>query len=131
MQPVIFRHFFLLLAALMLIGCGAPMSAAPTAAPSTQPAAVPPTTAPTVAPPTAIPSTATPTAVPPTPALPTPVPTTAPSKVLPAPIYFIDQQRQLARLETNGKTITSITSEADPVFDFTVSPADGSLAYLT
>jgi hypothetical protein len=55
----------------------------------------------------------------------------APSGLLPAPLYFIDQQRQIARLDTDGKTVTSITSEADPVFDFTISRGDGSLAYLT
>jgi hypothetical protein len=137
MQRLFVRGSLLLLAALMMIGCGASASIAPTAAPPTAapsiiaptaapPTAVPPTTAPTTAPPTAAPPTAAPTAAPPTAA-----PTAAPSSVLPAPLYFIDQQRQLARLEIDGKTITPITSEADPVFDFTVARGDGSLAYLT
>ncbi len=51
--------------------------------------------------------------------------------ILPAPLYFIDAKGQISRIEIDGTTIIQITDEADPIMDFAVSPADGSLAYLT
>ncbi|MFL5800781.1 MAG: hypothetical protein ACJ8CR_03490 [Roseiflexaceae bacterium] len=118
----------------LLIGCGAPAATAPTAAPTTdirRPTTdVPTTVAPTAAP-AVIPPTEAPPAMP-TEALPA-VPTAEPTAVglLPAPLYFIDAKNQIARIEVDGKTITQVTNEADKVFEFVVSPADGSLAYIT
>jgi hypothetical protein len=125
----------------LLIGCGASTATPPTAAP---PTTVPPTAAlpataapPTTVPPTDIPATeaaAAPTEVVlvPTEALPA-APTAEPAAVglLPAPLYFIDAENQISRIEVDGKTITQITKETDKVFQFVVSPADGSLAYIT
>jgi hypothetical protein len=71
------------------------------------------------------------------PIVPTEAPPTAPTAepsaagLLPAPLYFIDAQNQISRIEVDGTTITQITSEDDKVFEFVVSPADGSLAYIT
>lgn len=51
--------------------------------------------------------------------------------VLPAPLYFIADDRQIWRVEIDGTTLTQITSEASPVTNFDVSPIDGSVAYVS
>ncbi len=62
---------------------------------------------------------------------------------LPAPVYFLTGltggdfyepapgSYQIWRLETDGETLTQISNEATRVDSFDISPADGSLAYLT
>ncbi len=64
---------------------------------------------------------------------PTEVPAaTAVPGVLPAPLVYIDNaSQQIWRMEPDGVTTQQITSEAQPVTDFAVSPTDGSLAYVT
>jgi hypothetical protein len=126
----------------LLISCGASTATTPTAAPPAQPTAAPPTSAPTIAP-TAIVPTEAPPVVPtealpaaPTEAPPTEVPPAVPTAepaagLLPAPLYFIDAKNQISRIEVDGTTITQVTNETDKVFEFVVSPADGSLAYIT
>ncbi len=51
--------------------------------------------------------------------------------ILPAPLYFLGEDEQVWRLETDAVTLTKITSEATAVVEFDVSPLDGSLAYIT
>mgnify|MGYP001829147891 CR=1 FL=1 len=51
--------------------------------------------------------------------------------VLPAPVYSLSPSKQITRLEPDGMTLTPITSEADGVNGFDVSPANGSLVYVT
>lgn len=59
-------------------------------------------------------------------------PTTEPDPgVLPAPLYFLADDQQIWRVETDGTTLTQITSEESPVTFFDVSPVDGSLAYVS
>lgn len=114
-----------LLLAALLGACGAPSvgSSSPTT-PAGQPTAVAqPTAEPTAVPqPTAIPL---PTAI--------PQPTAAPAEagVLPAPLYVRTDEFALVRLERDGKTITKLSNESTPVDQFVVSPADGSVLYVT
>jgi Tol biopolymer transport system component len=60
---------------------------------------------------------------------------TAPSSaVLPAPLYFLSERsgsRQIWRMETDGKTLVQITNEPGPVDSYALSPADGSVAYVS
>lgn len=87
---------------MLLAACGGPAAGpAPTAVPSSAPA---PTEAPTAAP--------------------------EPAGALPAPVYFFDEQQQIARLEVDGQTVTPITSEEGPIMQYSVSPADGALLYI-
>lgn len=52
--------------------------------------------------------------------------------LLPAPLYLIGQDNnQILRIESDGKTVTQITTEAGPVADFDVSPQDGHLVYVS
>ncbi len=81
-------------------------------------------------PPTA---TAEPTVVP----LPTETPlppTSTPDPSLPVPVYFLRgdaASAQIWRLETDGRSLTRITTGSDPVTGFDVHPRDGRLAYVT
>ena len=131
-----------------------------TATPAHTPANLPPATPTEVPTATATEeptATATPTALPtftPSPTLvPTVTPTASPSATptesvvdvgaaaiplagplalpLPAPLYFIDDATgQIARLESDGATVTQITDEALPVTDFDISPVDGAIAFV-
>jgi hypothetical protein len=77
--------------------------------------------------------TATSQAPPPT-VTPAPSKTTPPSSgaSLPAPVYFINtEDSQIWRVETDGVSLTQITSEDAPVTDFDVSPKDGALVYVS
>lgn len=112
-----------LLIAGVLAGCGAPSAVAPTAAPAA-------TAAPTAAAPTAEP-TAAPAAEPTAAAAPTAEPTAAPAAgVLPAPLYVLNSQQQIVRLEADGKTSAQVTNEDAPISGFAVSPADSTLLYV-
>jgi hypothetical protein len=53
------------------------------------------------------------------------------SVVLPAPLYFIGDDEQIWRIETDGTTEIQITDEAESVTDFDISPVYGSIAYVT
>jgi hypothetical protein len=117
--------------ALLLGACGAPATTAPTAATIAGTAATVPTTIPTTAPTAA---TTMPTAAPT--AAPESTTVSQPEGVLPAPlIYNLDGQ--IYRLGVDGKTTTKLTDEpsfmpdALAISEFDVSPADGSLIYLT
>ncbi len=135
--------FYLLVALLVLalggLACNASSGSLPTASPFPTQA---PRTIPVIASPTVLPSLTplpTITRLPPTPtASPSPTrkptvtrsPSSSPIK-LPAPLYFIDaDKKQIFRLETDGKTVTQVTSEAKPVTSFDVSPKDGALVYV-
>lgn len=116
---------FVLLLALAVAACAFPGSA---------PTATPPVPTEVVVP------SATPpgeTAVPPTPTVPAPTPTTpaeptVSAATLPAALYFISAaDGQLWRVERDGVTVTQITSEVAPVTYYDVSPADGSLVYIS
>jgi dipeptidyl aminopeptidase/acylaminoacyl peptidase len=65
----------------------------------------------------------------------TAIPTAEPlpeSAVLPAPLYFVlPPDGQLWRLEQDGTRMSAITHETAPVADYDISPADGSLAYVS
>jgi hypothetical protein len=54
-----------------------------------------------------------------------------PAGVLPAPLLFINDQNELARMDVDAKTVTALTNEQDLIIDFAVAPGDGSLAYVT
>ncbi len=60
---------------------------------------------------------------------------TAPSdSVLPSALYFRSDRSgsyQIWRMDTDGATVTQITNESAPVGPYDVSPADGSLAYVS
>ncbi len=60
----------------------------------------------------------------------TPTPPPLPDFILPAPIYFL-REGQIWRLACSGQTAHQITHEATAVESFDVSPADGSLVYVT
>ena len=127
--------------AVMLSACGG--AAAPTQAPTTaaQPTSAP-TEVPTESPTEASPATATATAtaeatIAPTetaaPDSETPIPV-EPAGVLPAPLYYVapvDGIDQIWRLGFEGAGPMPVTSEITHVIDFDVSPADGSLAYVS
>ncbi|TAK13689.1 MAG: hypothetical protein EPO32_04630 [Anaerolineae bacterium] len=71
-----------------------------------------------------------PQSVPPT----EPAPTEAPSEPLPFAVYFLSDTTgtmQLWRLERDAITLTRLTDESTPVYEFEVSPANGTLAYAT
>ena len=63
--------------------------------------------------------------------IPPPSPTAAPAVVLPAPLYFLNGEGQITRLEMDGQTLYQVTNETEPVSDFDVSPANGGLVYLS
>jgi Tol biopolymer transport system component len=53
---------------------------------------------------------------------------------LPASVYYLKgsaEEVQVWRLETDGITASQVTHEAEGVDDFAVSPADGSLAFVS
>lgn len=54
----------------------------------------------------------------------------APQSVsLPAALYLLTSDGQVARLDADGSTITLLTTEPEPIVAFDVSPTDGRLAY--
>lgn len=132
MHTKVLKRFPILALFLALAACGQPAVSTPTVAPpATVPAATTlpePTTAP--AEPTAPPEP-TATAVPADEPTTVPEPATAANGVLPAPLLFITNENELARMETDGATIVTLTDEQNLMIDFVVSPADSSLAYLT
>ena len=63
---------------------------------------------------------------------PAPTPTALP--ILPQPLYYLSGRsgsQQVWRLERDGLTQTQITSEGSDVISFDISPADGSVAYVS
>ncbi len=64
-----------------------------------------------------------------------PAPTQQPApKVLPRPLYFIGPSQtgnQIWRLSTDGTSLAQITNEPVEVVNFDVSPADGSIAFVS
>jgi hypothetical protein len=105
------RSALALILALMLAACGQPSSpAVPTAtdAPATPAVSSAPTTAP---------------------AIPSEPPATM--GVLPAPLLFISDENDIARLELDGTTSVTVVNEQELIIDFAVAPADAALAYLT
>lgn len=60
----------------------------------------------------------------------TPQPVLASRNILPAPLYFLSDG-QIARLETDGETLTQLTQEQEPITDFDVSPVDAHLIYVS
>lgn len=111
----------LVLALLLLAGCGGDEADTPTPPPAAAPAQM----TPVAASPTSAPS---PTAIPPTPTpLPTPV---ILQDILPAALYFL-QDGQIQRLESDATTLTQFTQEAEPIIDFDVSPIDARLVYVS
>lgn len=113
------RSFLALTAlALILTGCGQPATQQPSPTPIATAVSAAPTAAPSAAPaPTSAPTEARPTA--------------APAGVLPAPILFITDANQIARLEVDGITVTTLTDEPELIFDIAVAPDSGSIAYIT
>ena len=113
--------------AIALAACGAPSASdttvPPTAFATSVPAAtaVPATSAPE---PTSVPAA---TAVPATSA---PAPTAEPAALLPAPLYLLNDQQQLERVEADGKTAATITDEKEAIGQFSISPVDGSILYV-
>jgi Tol biopolymer transport system component len=59
----------------------------------------------------------------------------APSaSTLPSALYFLSERSgsgQIWRMETDGATVSQITNEPGPVVAFDLSPADGSIAYVS
>lgn len=122
---VVIRVFEALALTVLLAACS---SATPSASPTSAPVAtVAPTTPPaTIAPaPTTAPTTA------PTATLP-PAATAAPAaeRILPAPLYLINEQQQIVRLERDGTTMATITNEATPIVQLAAAPIDGTLLYI-
>jgi hypothetical protein len=105
-------RFLLVLFVVLLTACSAPQATTPT--PTSAPAATAqpqPVASPTVA---------------------APQPTIAPPSGTPLPgaFYFIaSANRQIMRMEADGRTLTQITFEAEPVFGFDTN-ASGALVYL-
>jgi hypothetical protein len=116
--------------ALALAACSQTAAPVPTTVPAATQAPVA-TAAPTAAPTTAPATTEAPTVAPTVALTEAPAPTAAPAGVLPAPLLFINDENEIARMEVDGTTVTTLTSEPDLIIDFAVSPADGALAYLT
>jgi dipeptidyl aminopeptidase/acylaminoacyl peptidase len=128
-------HWFSMLSmtliVLLLAGCAGP-GAAPTAIVGPATAAPTGVTPGATAVPATEPATQPPTepATQPPPAATSTVP--ANSAVMPAPVYFISfADGQLWRVERDGTTLTQITNEAAAVTYYDISPADGSLAYVS
>ena len=74
------------------------------------------------------------TAAPPTEAAPTETPTAAVRAVLPHPLYFLADRTgtfQVWRVGVDGATLDQITDEPVSVDAFDVSPAGGSVAYVS
>lgn len=96
------------------------------AACSPQPTGTPPTTpmATTV-------SALTTASIEPTAAAIAPTATPAVAAMLPAPLLFISDENNIARLEVDGTTVTTVADEQELIIDFAVSPAGDALAYLT
>lgn len=61
-------------------------------------------------------------------------PPTPTSSLLPASMYYLATDNigrsQVFRLESDGTTVTQLTSESDEIREFDVSPVDGSVAYI-
>jgi hypothetical protein len=112
-----FRITLLLIGLVVSAACT--KTGTPTPAPATSAPAAP-TVAPTVAP--VVPTTA-------------PAPTQQPApKALPRPLYFIgptNTVNQVWRLGTDGVTLAQISHEQAEVINFDVSPADGSIAFVS
>ena len=53
------------------------------------------------------------------------------TNLLPQSLYFLDGSQQIIRLEQDGRTKTQLTLEPAGVDAYDVSPADGSVAYIT
>lgn len=124
-------RLLLLWLALAVAGCtGLFQEATPTPAEPTATTETPIST-PTVEPTAAATTTATPEETATT-AIPTATvePTPAGDPVLPAPLYYLGDG-QIMRLGVDGQTVTQITSEAEPVTDFDVSPGGERLAYVS
>ena len=54
--------------------------------------------------------------------------------LLPGSLYFLDglyEDSQLWRLDADGVTLTRLTAEPGGITAFSVSPKDGSLAYVS
>lgn len=112
------------LVSVALAGCaGQSPAAAPTSAPATTGAPAP-TTQPEA---TAAPQT---TAAPAATAEPAATVAPAANTVLPAPLYLLNDQQQIARLERDGATIAVISQESAPIVQMAVSPADGTIIYV-
>lgn len=75
-------------------------------------------------------ATPRPTPVPPTPTATVPAPP-QPQSVLPAPLYFLNESGQIARMESDGLYVATLTNETQPITSFDVSPVDGHLIYVT
>ncbi|MBA3468755.1 MAG: PD40 domain-containing protein [Herpetosiphonaceae bacterium] len=131
MRMLRFSLKMLLLLALAACSPGGSPAATPVvASPATATTAA---SAPTVSAPTALSTTLSDL---PTLALPTADPTAEVAGVLPAPLYYLvgqDGKDQIFRLEVDGITSSQITSEAaaDGVREYAISPADGSLLYIS
>ena len=124
------KYVLVSLAAAVLVACGAPSTSNNTA-PATAPASIDaPTTVPVAT--SAPAATAKPTSVPATtvPATSVPVPSAEPAALLPAPLYMLNEQQQIVRLEANGTTAAPITTEQDPIVQFSVSQASGAILYV-
>jgi hypothetical protein len=65
----------------------------------------------------------------------TPAPAPTPVGLLPRPLYFLNNDStglaQVFRLETDGKTVKQVTFEPAAVGAYDVSPANGSVAYIS
>jgi hypothetical protein len=106
--------------ALTLASCGQPATPAPTQAPAV--------TAPAASEPTAqAPAAQTPAQAPTAAATAEPIA----ADLLPAPLLFINERNELARIEVDGETITTLTREDSLIIDFAVGPNGGPLAFVT
>lgn len=118
-----------------LAGCaGQSPAAVPTSAPAAT-AAPAPTTQPEATPApqaTAAPAATAEPAATAAPATAEPAATSAPAAnaVLPAPLYLLNGQQQIVRLERDGATMAVISQESAPIVQMAVSPADGTIIYV-
>jgi hypothetical protein len=55
----------------------------------------------------------------------------AATTVLPAPLLFISEAGQLARLAPDATVVTALSEENNPVFDFAIASDGNTIAYLT
>lgn len=53
------------------------------------------------------------------------------AQVLPDAVYFLHERGQIARLEADGRQVTMVTAEAEPVTAFDVAPDGSRLAYIS